>query len=796
MRNLIFKIWPFAALILICLIFFYPVWLRGLIPLPADFVVGVYYPWLDYKWAGYNAGVPVKNPITTDVVSFIFPMQIFALEQLKAGVIPLWNNLILTGTPLMANFQSAPFSPTNFVYFILPKLTAWSLQVMLQPMLASVFLYLLLRFFRVGKLASIAGGIFFAFAGFITIWMQWNGHGLVAAFFPLIILLFLKWLERPSLILGLAISIALALQIFSGYPQIILYQFIALILLILIFDLRFFLNVKKFLQLSFLVLLGFSLTAIQILPVYELLALSQRKAELVINEWAFLPWQLIITFLAPDYFGSHATRNYWGPADYTLTTGYSGVVVMILSGIAVFFRFKEKAVKFAGGLILLSLLIAFPNPLTVALKESNFLGLQAASAHRILVLSNLGFAILAAFGFDILIKEKTKFKILARSFYLPVSLLVSYAVASLYVLHVSKDQGGQLYTNIQVGLRNLFLPMGILIVSLIIVLLIYKFHKLKFQLGILLAVVAVLELFRFGWKFTPFSPAEFVFPKTPVLEFLQKQPGSFRGSAEDVIPINFLMSYGIETIEGYDAIYPLRTAVYLASLNSEKAGNSPMGRYGSVTNYDSNLLDIANVKYILVLKRDKDGKPDRDGSVPEKFHKPKLNKVFEDKTVAVLENMQVLPRSFMVYDWQVDKNESSVLTKLIDNFPVGKKVILEQELEIQPISNPTFSTVNYQKSFNKKIIKVSTDNDGVLFIADSFFPGWQASVDDQEQPILVANYNFMALPIKSGTHLVNLVYEPNIFQQGKLISAISLSTLFTLLCWYYISKRVTKNART
>ena len=44
--------WPLFVIILAVSAFFWKVIFRGMVPLPADFVVGVYYPWLDYKW-GY-----------------------------------------------------------------------------------------------------------------------------------------------------------------------------------------------------------------------------------------------------------------------------------------------------------------------------------------------------------------------------------------------------------------------------------------------------------------------------------------------------------------------------------------------------------------------------------------------------------------------------------------------------------------------------------------------------------------------------------------------------------------------
>lgn len=785
MKKFLLLSWPFLIIFLAVAVFFYPLWVKGQVALPGDFIVGVYYPWLDYQWGGYGAGVPVKNPITADVVSFIYPMQIAAVTALKSGVIPLWNNYILAGTPLMANFQSAPFSPTNFLYFIFSSLTAWNLQIFLQPFLGALFLFFLLREFGRSKLASVFGGLAFSFAGFMTIWLEWNGHSLVAAFFPLIILLVVKWLKKPQLGWGVLLSISLAAQIFAGYPQIILYEAAALVLLILIFDRKFFLNFKSFTGLAFFVALGLGLSAIQLLPGYEMLTLSQRKVESVLNVGAFLPWQLIITFLAPDYFGSHVTGNYWGPGDYTLTTGFSGVVVITLAMIGLLNFFKQKEVKFALGLILFSLAIALPNPITVAIKNSGFLGLQAASAHRILVLTNLGFAILAAFGLDALVEHKLTVKKVLSALILPAGVILIFLFGTVILIFLNK-KGGQFFkvTDLQVGLKNLLLPFTHLAVVTVILLMVVRFKKYNSYLKVVLVLLSLTELFRFGWKFTPFSPREFVFPKTGVINFLQSQPKPFRVVGEDVVPINFMMAYGIETVEGYDAVYPLRTAQYLATLNSGQVDATPMGRYGSVSNVNSPLLNLANGKYILALKRDKNGKVDKNGQLPEKFNR--FQSVFEDKTVAVLENKQVLARAFLVYDWQ-RMDPPQILAALAQNYPVKNQVLLEK--------NPPFVEKGGQgqatvlKDDNKKLITTESNKSGLLVIADSWFPGWKAFVNGQEKPVLKADYNFMAVPVPAGKSEVRLEFEPVSYRNGKLISQGALILLFATGLFWYIFKR-------
>ena len=773
MQKLIKVSWPFLAIFIIISIFFYPVWLQNKVALPADITVGVYYPWLDYKYPGFPAGIPVQNPITTDVVSFTYPMQMLAIDMLKAGQMPLWNSLILGGTPLLANFQSAPFSPTNFVYWIFPKLDAWNLQIILQLVLSAIFTYLLLREFGRTKLASVAGGIFYSFAGFSMIWLEWNGHSLTAAFLPLLIFLVLKYLRTSDIRWGILFSISLALQIFSGYPQIILYEFSALILVLLIFDRQIFVQPKRLLPLGMFGLLGISLSAAQILPGIELLNLSQRDIEGVLNVSAFLPWQQIITFVAPDYFGNHATFNYWGSGDYTLNTGFSGVVVFILASLGVISFWKEKAVKFGFGLVIIALFIALPNPVTVFLKDSGLLGLQAASAHRALFLMNLGLGLLAAFGVDAI--PAAYLRSMIRAFYAPLILLGGFGLATVAAITYFQFAGASLveefYRNLMVGVRNLILPSLLLFFTG--VLLVLTLHLKRFQqvITIFVVLVAFFELFRFGWKFTPFIEKQLVFPKTPVIEFLENQPKPFRVSAEDVIPINMLMNYGIETTEGYDAVYPINYAKYLAALNSGRTDNSPMGRYGSVSNYESNLINLTNTKYILALKRDQKGSPDENGQLPEKFQGKSLKVVFEDKSVVVLENINALPRVKMFYGFEIAKGDNQLQKLLDSNFSYRDKLLLSEDPGI-PIQSGTGSAMINQQP-NGKVILVDTSSDGLLYIADSLYPGWKAFVDNKETKILRAYYNFMAIPVGSGKHRVELFYQPDSFNQGKIISLVS-----------------------
>ena len=134
------------------------------------------------------------------------------------------------------------------------------------------------------------------------------------------------------------------LQIISGYPQIVMYS-IPLAGLFVLFKFKNKLHFKSLIMFGFALSLSLLMSAFLIFQSKELLDLSQRAVEPLEYSWAFLPWQKIITFIAPDYFGNHSTMNYWGPTDYTTTTGYVGVVAFILTCLSFFLRKENRKEK-------------------------------------------------------------------------------------------------------------------------------------------------------------------------------------------------------------------------------------------------------------------------------------------------------------------------------------------------------------------------------------------------------------------------------------------------------------------
>lgn len=770
--KLFSKLFPFLLLASVVGAFFWKFFIAGYVPMPADIVVGTYHPWLDYNW-GYATGVPVKNPITTDVTSFIYPMQKLAVDLMKGGQWPLWNRYILAGTPLLANFQSAPFSFVNSVYLFFDTLTGWSLQVILQHFFAALFTYLLLRHWKVSKLGAVLGGVVFAFSGFNLIWSQWNGHALAAAFIPFLLLLMDRFTQKQKLLTGILISTAISLQLFSGYPQVVIYSLLGLGLFVLIK--HFYLN--KFSKASSLVRIGLFavlfvgfalvLSAVQLLPAIELLGYSQRVVEPLNFSLAFLPWSEAITFIAPDFFGNHATGNYWGPTDYTTTTGFVGVVAIVLAIGALKKLSKSYRVGFSLVLGVFALVLSFPTPLSIFVWHKGYLGFNAASAHRALVLFNLSVALLSGLGVDALIERRFQIK---RALFVPMVLVFIYGVWAILMLATSSSLDD--LWKYQVGLRNLVLP-----TALIIFVAVAFYLRTKFSpriIAVLFFCVCLFELFRFGWKYTPFSPRELVYPNTPIIDYLQAQQKPFRLSGSDVIPINIRMAYGLESLEGYDAVYPLSVAKYIAVSNSQELTASPQGRYADVSNYASRYLDIANTEFFLGVKKD--------GLFDSVFEGDNFSQEFSDRSTTVFKNSNFLPRAFIVYDWKIVGSPNEELKLLLDtSFEVRNQITLSDPTTPIPGrgGTPEVNYLNY--SDQQSEIKVSTDEAGMLFVSDAYYPDWKAYIDGQLTKIYKADYMFRAVYVPQGAHVVDFKYEPKPFFDGLAISVVSWIAIFAFL---------------
>ena len=82
-------------------------------------------------------------------------------------------------------------------------------------------------------------------------------------------------------------------------------------------------------------------------------------------------------------------------------------------------------------------------------------------------------------------------------------------------------------------------------------------------------------------------------------------------------------------------------------------------------------------------------------------------------------------------------------------------------------------------------VEVETASTGpsYLFLADTFDPGWSATVDGRPAPIRPADLTFRAVYLAAGSHRVAFTYRPAGFLAGLILTGFGLAIAVVLLAW-------------
>lgn len=740
MANIFKKNIPIFFLLLITCVFFYKTIFKGLIPFPGDMLVGAYYPWLDHNWGGFVTSVPVKNPLISDVFSQFYLWKNLIVKSLNNYQFPLWNPYSYSGYPLFANFHSGVLNPFNLLMFIFGNIKGWSLLVMSQFIFCSLTMYLFLKKIYPNNIfASLTGSITYAFSGFMVTWSQFVTAGFAMIWLPLLFLNIEKFYDTKKIKYIFYLSFLYFLLMTSGHLQALVY---GLIFSGCYFLYKYFKNISiKINPTLYWYILGIILSllmmAVQLLPTIEMGKYSVRFDENYISGYNFglLSLDRITTFFAPDYFGNPTTFNFWGSFNYHETVIYSSILIIFALIFCIYSFKKLKNEKFFLLIAIVVLLLIFDTPIGKIIYILKVPGLSTSSAGRLALIYVFCVSILVTYFINNIYVLKLKNTIryywgyFLFLFVISVSTLIMYKTAYLYPV---------LQQNYMVALRNLFFPI-VISCFIFFILAFVTNNNIK---NFLILLLVIFDLFRFGWKYTPFVKAEYIFPKTNITSFLQNQSGLFRIEKENgpLLTPNTWTAYNLSSTSGYDPMAINDYSKYFQSnLNNQKI-NPYSSRYSELNHYNAKELGESNVKYLLALKYDNIDKISSEGDhLNYKINLNEWNKVYEYGSVVVLENKEFKPRIEIV-----DQNSQ------------------ESIKDIDYSANKITFVANSQK-----------DN-SILVLRDTWYPGWKAIVNNKE--VVIDKYLgiYRQIYIPEGESAIEFVYQPKSFYYGLYISSISL----------------------
>ena len=784
-QNFLTRSWPVLIILGLVVAFAFPYWAKGRVPFPADYLVNNFPPWQ------YFYGLPIKNSAMPDVIGQMYPFKHLVINFWKNGQVPLWNPYNFSGNPFLANYQSAVFHPANWLFFILPEIDAWSIMILMQPLLAGLFAYLFCRQLKLSQTAALLSSVAFMFCGFITVWMAYGTLSWALLWLPLVLYAIERSFQKLTGWGLILISFSLAASFFSGHFQTSLYVFLTS-LTYLVFRLLTSHRAKAFLFCLLFVLLGVLLVSVQILPTFEFYRLSIRSKALGISE--IIPWHYLVTILVPDFYGNPVTRNDWF-GHYAEWSSFAGVIPFILA-LFVVFRKRKPVVFYFAILGLFSLILRHPTFLLDLIIKVKIPVFSSSSVARINGLLSFSVAILAGFGLDQLITDlkKRKFKPLFG-----VALVFLIIVLGVWgFLLIKKPFESQWFL---VAKRNFILPSGMVVAFGILILVFWltqnylknkKFIVNNLLFLVLVAIVSLttFDMWRFAQKWMPFDSRKHIYPQLPILEFLGKTLGSDR--LFGFVGMEMMNYFQIQGFDGYDPLFIQRYAEFLESAKNGKINVSSIRGVNLQrrAQYTYQVMNLLGGRYFLhAIEDDRECWEFNFWDYPGQFEK-----IYQDEKYEVYENKKALPRAFITYDYQVIQSDQAIVDRLLkQEADLSKTLVLEEEpVIVEPLKSPgeipTVKFIYYRP--NQVQLQVKTQTSGLLFLSDNYYPGWRVLIDGKESKIYRADYTFRALVVPSGEHQVDFVYQPNSFKLGVKVSFLSLGLVIFLASLF--SRRLKK----
>jgi hypothetical protein len=124
-------------------------------------------------------------------------------------------------------------------------------------------------------------------------------------------------------------------------------------------------------------------------------------------------------------------------------------------------------------------------------------------------------------------------------------------------------------------------------------------------------------------------------------------------------------------------------------------------------------------------------------------------------------------------------NGAAALAAMADPaFDPGVAVVLEAD-DAAGVSTPGSLT----PSPAALTIPVNLAQAGWVVLADTYYPGWVATVDGHAAPVRHADYAFRAVAVPPGAHTVVFDYRPASLRAGLALSALSLLIVVAMSAW-------------
>ncbi len=151
--------------------------------------------------------------------------------------------------------------------------------------------------------------------------------------------------------------------------------------------------------------------------------------------------------------------------------------------------------------------------------------------------------------------------------------------------------------------------------------------------------------------------------------------------------------------------------------------------------------------------------------------------------VKMYENLDVLPRAYIVHSWSWQPDSEAAAKYVGDSaFNPRLEAVITGEgdpVSLEAAAADSVLVDRYEPELVQ--LSVSVAEPGLLVLSDAHYPGWTATIDGSEEEILQVNGMFRGLFVPAGQHEVRFEFTSPLYAFGRLVSVAALLGWLILL---------------
>lgn len=653
-----------------------------------------------------------------DAWDFSFATKFLLSQSLRASAIPTWTTLLGGGFPLIGEGQIGAFFLPNLVLFrVFAPPVAYNLTLVLALVTAAAGMYILLRRFSLGALAALFGAFAFALSGIMI--PQLTHHTLIQgiSLLPAILVATNLLITKPS---GLRVSLFAFLasqQIFAGFPQ------ASFITLLLAFAYAGWVSVQKksariLVPLCAAALLTLGLGAIQLVPSYEFLQESSVAEGFSPSDATFFsyPPAHLKTLLSPYLLGNPKEGTYppfttFDGSIFWENTGFFGTLGLALSLVGVVLVLRKKRDPFQ--------FFVWTGGVALLLMLGKYSPL---------------YIVYSFWPFQL-------FRVPSRFLWIFIFSLSALASYALHALLVTKHKG------------LVVLAAVILAANTIQLAAVWNgYHMMGEATSWLTPPQTISALAPNVRTYTIGSNI----PHNNAFLTRGWQDASVYYALRNTLAADSNALWNIASADVY-AGRQLRRQGIMATLLASEIAVSEEG--ATISAAGTSLLRSAGVGTLIA-------------AVPITTTPP-IQSSFSNGNIRVYP-LEGASRAYFATDVRTAATVSQAAAILKDiSFIAGSSVLLSEQ-DAQSVATSS-GTVHMQSQTDTTLtFKTEASGEGLLVVADTLYPGWEARVDGTRAPILAANISNRAVRVPAGRHTVSFTFRPKSLYMGAIISGVAL----------------------